>query len=84
MLNMGTNVPTDLDIRVLLKYDHYLHKALKTSLLPLEVYLKNIYNYYHAGLKRASTLIFITEPKLTIELIRPSVSLFKTDFKFEK
>lgn len=82
---MGATPQTDLDVRVLSKYEHYLHKAFKIPLLPLEVYffLKE-FNYYHAELKHASTLIFITEPKLTIEFICPSVSLFKTDFKFEE
>jgi len=38
MLNMGATPQTDLDVRVLLKYEHYLHKAFKTPLLPPEVY----------------------------------------------
>lgn len=54
-------------------------------LSPLEVYfLKQELNCYHAELKRAGTSVFTTEPQLTLEFVRPSVSLFKTDFTFEE
>lgn len=38
MLNTGAMHKMDPNIRVLLKYNYYLHKALKMPLSPLKVY----------------------------------------------